>query len=278
VIVLQRKIKKALRYLVVALICLACLTPFYILVVLSLNRPTRIFYQGNMFLPDFHFQNYVDAWNKSLIGNAIINSAIITAGTMLLVIIFGSMAGFAIARFPSAYNKAGFAILLGCMMIPGIINTVPLYTLMRNIQAIDTLWGMILVCSSLAIPACVFIYTNFIKALTRAVEEASIVDGCNWFSSFWLITFPMIKPATAAVVVLNGFGIWNNYAQAVFFLQSRKNHNVPLALQIYFQQFAGAKWHLMAATAVIAVIPVIALFLMFQRYFMKGLNAGAVKG
>ncbi len=271
-------ITKILRYFVVALISFVCLIPFYILIVLSLNSPTRVFYEGNMFVPNFQLQNYIDAWHKSLIGNAILNSAIITAGTMFLVIILGSMAGFAIARFPSIYNKTGFAILIGCMMIPGIINTVPLYTLMRNIHAVDTLWGMILVCTSLALPACVFVYTNFIKALTQVVEEASIVDGCTWFSSFWLITFPMIKPATAAVVVLNCFGVWNNYAQAVFFLQSRKYHNVPLALSIYFQQFAGAKWHLMAATAVIAVVPVVIIFLAFQKYFMKGLNAGAVKG
>lgn len=271
-------IAKSLRHLAAALICGLCLIPFYILLVLSLNSPARVFYKGNMFIPDFHWENYIEAWHRSLIGNAIVNSAIITTGTMLLVIFLGSMAGFAIARFPTRYNRIGFSILLGCMMIPGIINTVPLYTLMRSIRAVDTLWGMILVCTSLAIPACVFVYTYFIKALTQVVEEASIVDGCTWFSTFWRITLPMIKPATAAVVVLNGFGIWNNYAQAVFFLQSRKNHNVPLALSIYFQQFAGAKWHLMAATAVVAVVPVVVVFLMFQKYFLKGLNAGAVKG
>ncbi len=82
----------------------------------------------------------------------------------------------------------------------------------------------------------------------------------------------------AAVVIINGFGIWNNYAQAVFFLQERSKHNIPQALSVYFQQFAGAKWHLMAATAVIAVIPVVGAFLVFQKSLMKGLTDGALKG
>jgi hypothetical protein len=131
---------------------------------------------------------------------------------------------------------------------------------MRQINAIDTLWGMVCVCSALAMPSAVFIYATFIRALPRELDEAAALDGCSPFSTFWRVIFPVIKPATASFVILNGFGIWNNYAQAVFFLQSRAKQNIPQALSVFFQQFAGAKWHLMAATAVIAIIPVVIVF------------------
>ena len=207
-----------------------------------------------------------------------LNSAIITAGTLGVTVITGGLAGYAIARYATRYNKFVFGLLIGCMMIPGIINTVPLYVLMRQINAIDTLWGMICVCSTLAMPSAVFIYATFIRALPRELDEAAALDGCSPFSTFWRVIFPVIKPATASFVILNGFGIWNNYAQAVFFLQSRAKQNIPQALSVFFQQFAGAKWHLMAATAVIAIIPVVIVFLIFQKQFIKGLSDGALKG
>ncbi len=269
---------RVFRAFAVTAICLMCLIPFYVLLVLSLNSPSRVFYEGNIFIPSFDWSNYVTAWNKSRIGQAMINSGLITFGTLGLTVLLGGMAGYAIARYPTAYNRSVFSLLIGCMMIPGIINTVPLYTLMRKMNAVNTLWGMIFVCAALAMPSAVFIYTTFVRSLPRELDEAAEVDGCTGLHVFWRILFPVLKPATASFVILNGFGIWNNYAQAVFFLQSREKQNIPQALSVFFQQFGGAKWHLMAATAVIAIIPVVLLFLVFQKQFMEGLTEGAVKG
>lgn len=259
-------------------ICAMCLIPFWILLILSLNSPQRVFYEGNMFIPDFFFANYIEAWEKSNIGNAMINSGIITLLSILIIIVLATMAAYTIARFSYRFNKIIFGIFLSCMMIPGIINTVPLYSLMKKLNAINSLWGMAAVCATLALPQAVFVFTGFIKTLPREIEESAIIDGCTWFSSFWRIIFPLLKPSISAVVILNGFGIWNNYSQAVFFLQDSSKHNVPQALSVFFQQFAGAKWHLMAATAVVAIIPVLIAFLIFQKSLMKGLAAGAVKG
>ena len=269
---------RVFRIMTVMLICMMCIIPFYILLVLSLNSPSRIYYDGNIFIPSFDWSNYAIAWEKSRIGLAMINSGIITFGTLGLTVILGGMAGYAIARYNTTYNKFVFSLLIGCMMIPGIINTVPLYTLMRRIKAVNTLWGMVCVCSALAMPSAVFIYTTFVRALPRELDEAAEVDGCTGFHTFWRIIFPILKPATASFVILNGFGVWNNYAQAIFFLQSRDKQNIPQALSVFFQQFGGAKWHLMASTAVIAIIPIIVIFLIFQRQFIEGLTEGAVKG
>lgn len=274
----MKKTAICLRYFCIIVICSLCLIPFIILAILSLNTPRRVFYEGNMFVPDFYFMNYVDGWIKSNIGTAMINSGIITILAIALIIILSSMAAYTIARFKYRFNKLIFGIMISCMMIPGIINTVPLYTLMIDLKAINTLWGMALVCATIALPQSVFVFHGYIRSLPKEIEESAIIDGCSWFSAFWRIIFPLLKPSISAIVILNGFGIWNNYSQAVFFLQDSKKHNVPQALSVYFQQFAGAKWNLMAATAMIAIFPVIIAFLIFQKNLIKGLTDGALKG
>ncbi len=274
----MKKVLKGFLYLSVGIICFLCLIPFIVLIILSLNTPKRVFYEGIMFLPDFYFLNYVEGWFKSNIGNAMVNSAIITTMALVIIIFLCSMAAYTIARFKYRFNKIIFGIFISCMMIPGIINTVPLYTLMIKLHAINTLWGMALVCATLALPQSTFVFYGFIKSLPRELEESAIIDGCSWFFSFWKIVFPLLKPAASAVIILNGFGIWNNYSQAVFFLQDSKKHNIPQALSVYFQQFAGAKWNLMAATAVIEIIPIIVVFLIFQKNLVRGLTEGALKG
>lgn len=274
----MKKIYLLIRYLLIAFVCGICLTPFLVLLILSLNTPKRNFYEGNMFIPDFYFQNFVEGWHKSNIGQAMINSGIITIVSVVLIVVLAAMAGYAIARFGNKINMLIYGILLGCMMIPGIINTVPLYTLMIKIKAVNTLWGMACVCATLALPQAVFVFTGFVRSIPKEIEEAAIIDGCSYTKVFWGIIFPLLKPSISAVVILNGFGIWNNYSQAVFFLQDSSKHNVPQALSVYFQQFAGAKWNLMAATAVIAIIPVVTAFLIFQKNLMKGLTDGALKG
>ncbi|OGO80576.1 MAG: sugar ABC transporter permease [Clostridiales bacterium GWC2_40_7] len=266
------------KYFSATLISLLALVPFYVVVLFSLNTPARIFYEGNILLPDFHFHNYLDAWKSSKIGIAMVNSIIIAGGALAVVVFFASSAGYTIARFKSRFNSIVFSIFLMSMMIPGIINTVPLYILIKSIGGINHLWAMILVCATLALPFSVFLYTGFIKSLSREIEESAIIDGCSWFSAFWRVTFHFLKPVTAAVIIINGLSVWNNYAQAVFFLPNQKAHTIPLALSVFFQQFAGAKWNLLAAAAVTGVFPVVLAFLVFQKSFMKGITAGALKG
>lgn len=270
-------INKFCRPIILSIITLISLIPFYILLLLAFSPTSRSFSNGLNLMPQLYFNNFIEAWNKSKIGLAIFNSLVITVGSVFVIVIFASSAGYAIARFKNRMNIAIFNTLLVCMMIPGIINTVPLYTLMNKIGGINTYWAMILVCSCNALPFSVFLYTSFIRSMSKEIEEAAIIDGCTKFSAFWRVTFPLLKPVTSAVVIINGLGVWNNYAQAVFFLQSQSKQTIPLAISMFFQQY-GAKWNLMAASAVIGVAPAIITFIIFQKYFIKGITAGGVKG
>ncbi|WNR45930.1 carbohydrate ABC transporter permease [Paenibacillus roseipurpureus] len=265
------------KYVIVFIMALLSIIPFYVLLYLALNPPSRTMFDGFNLLPDFHFQNFSSAWKSSKLGNAIINSLIITVGAVLTIVLVSSTAGYSIARFKNKWNSAIYSTLLLCMMIPAIIITVPLYTLMKNIHGINSHWAMILLLATNSLPLAIFLYTSFIKALPREIEESAIMDGCTYFSAFWRITFHFLKPVTASVVIISGLSIWNNYGQAVFFLQSQSMRTVPLAINMFFQSY-GAQWNLMAAAAVIGVSPAVITFLVFQKYFIKGITAGAVKG
>ncbi|WP_314003867.1 carbohydrate ABC transporter permease [uncultured Paenibacillus sp.] len=264
-------------YAIVTIMALLSLIPFYILLYLSLNTPSRTLFDGLLLLPDFYFPNYLEAWRKSDIGNATVNSLIIAVGAVALIILASAMAGYAISRYNNKFHSLVFNVLLICMMIPAIIITVPLYSLMKSIGGINTQWAMILLMASNGLPFSVFLYTGFVKGLPREVEESAIIDGCTPFTAFWRVTFHFLRPVTAAVVILQGLAVWNNYGQAVFFLQSLELRTIPLAVSMFFQQY-GAQWNLMAAASVIGLTPAVIAFLLFQKYFIKGITAGAVKG
>lgn len=265
-----------LKMAAVILVSLIAAVPFYLLILLALKHP-----EGGLgsigFLPDFHLKNMTEAWKHSDLGRAMLNNVIMTVGGVFLLVFLASMAGFAIARVQSRLNRIIFAILLVCMMIPGIINTVPLYTLLIRLKGINTYWSMICVMAANALPFSVFLYTSFIRAVPTSLEESAVIDGCSYFSAFWKITFPLIGPVTASVVILQGLGMWNNYAQAVFFLQDKAHRNIPLAVSLFFQQY-GANWPLMAAAALIGLVPAVIMFLLFQKYFVEGITTGAIKG
>ena len=273
----MKRLGKIFCYVSSVLIALLSIVPFYVLSLLALSSNSNSFSKKFFFIPDFKFDNFIQAWTTSKIAVSILNSLIITVGALAVIILFSSSAGYAIARFKNKFNSTIFTILLVCMMIPGIINTVPLYILMRSIGGINTYWAMIFVCSANSLPFAVFLYSGFIKGISKELEESAIIDGCTRFSAFFRVIFPLLKPVTASVVIISGLGVWNNYSQAVFFLQEQSKQTIPIAISMFFQQY-GAKWNLMAASALIGLLPAVFTFIVFQKYFIKGLAEGSIKG
>lgn len=265
----------AVRTVFILIVCLMYALPFAVLTGLSLSDPASK--SAETFSPSQpRFSNFSEAAKASRMGRAALNSALITLGAVALLVASAGMAAYVIARFPKPPVRLFFALLLGSMMIPGIINTVPLYTMLVRLRGINTRWAMIAVCAVNALPFAVFLYTGFIRSIPLAIEDSAVIDGCSSFSVFLRIVFPMLKPVTASVLILNGIGIWNNYGQAVFFLQARDMKTVPLAVSVFFQQY-GARWNLVAAAAVIALLPAAAVFLLCQNLFVKGIHTGALK-
>ncbi len=273
----QAKLPEITGYLCMIILVFVMLFPFYVLCYVAVNDRGNPLSQGVFVLPDFTAVNIIEAWHRGNLGMAAWNSLLITGGSLLIVVILGASAGYAIARYPNTMNKTIFAIFLACMMVPGIINTVPLYTLMRRINGINTRWAMIFLLSSNRLPYCIFLYKQFVESMPRDLEEAATLDGCSRFRAFWTVTFPLMKPITSTVVILSSVTFWNNYSQAVFFLQDKAMYTLPLSMKQFVLENTK-NWNCISAAAVISAIPMVILFLCLQKYFIKGLAAGSVKG
>ena len=278
---LRRGSGPRLRIGATLLVCLFYSLPFVVLLALAASDPASVSVVPAADkipgLPVIRLANFAEAARASRMGRAIFNSALIALGSVSLLVASSGMAAYVVARFPTKPVRLFFGLLLGSMMIPGIVNTVPLYTMLVRMRGINTYWAMIVVCATNALPFAVFLYTGFVKSIPREIEESATIDGCAPFAVFRRIVFPMLTPVTASVLILNGIGIWNNYGQAVFFLQARNMKTAPLAVSVFFQQY-GARWHLVAAAAVIALVPAVLVFLLCQSWFVKGISAGALKG
>lgn len=268
---------RGLGYLLLAVITAVSAFPFYTLLTIGLNPADFSVLKGDLFAPSLYFGNFAEAWRVSHLGQAMFNSTVITAGSMLLLLFVSASAAYVIVRFPNRLHRFIFSLFMLGMMVPPIVNTVPLYTLMQRISGVNTRWAMILLLAANCMPLTTFLYVGFIKAIPRQFEEAAIIDGCSWFSAFWWIIFPQLKPITATAVIMNAVSIWNNYGQAIFFLQKRQVHTIPIAISIFFQTY-GARWNLMAAATILGMIPALVIFLLFQKSFIKGLSAGGIKG
>lgn len=269
----MKKKRKLGRGILIIAIILLFLLPFYVMFYLALSTPGHQLAK-EWFPIEMNVRNFADAWTKSNMGNAMKNSIINTGGAIVLLVFCSASAGYAAARIGGRINRFIFNAMLLSMLVPGIINTVPLYIIMRKINGINTHWAMIFLLACMSLPISTFLYESFIHSSSKSLEEAAVIDGCTYFTAFWKITFPLLKPVTATVVIMQGVGIWNNYAQSVFFLQNQNYHTIPLAISGFFQTY-GADYNLLAAGAMIGLLPMVAVFLVFQKEFVKGLSAGA---
>jgi len=271
-----KTLKKLFPVLGIVVIIIVFMIPFYIMFYLSLSDAGSSIAE-EWFPRALNFANFSSAWKAANMGRAMFNSLFITVGAVILLVFCAACGGYAAARNKSRINRFIFNIMILSMMVPGIINTVPLYSIMKRINGINTHWAMIFLLACQSLPFSVFLYEGFIRSMSESVEEAAIIDGCSRFGAFWKVTFPLLKPITATVVIMQGVGIWNNYGQSVFFLQNQNYHTIPLAISTFFQTY-GADYHLLAAGAMIGLAPVVVVFILFQKQFVKGLSAGGVKG
>lgn len=269
--------RRAAISIVTAVMAFVSLIPLLVLLQLAFHEPSQLTENGFLSLQKITLQNFPKAFESSNLFLGMRNSVVIAVVSLILTVFFSSAASYEIARFPSKFNSLAYMLFLFSMAIPSIISTVPLYILMRKLGAVNTRWGMILLNTAFAMPFAVFLYTSFIKSMTRDMEEAAKIDGCSAAGCFFKVLFPIMKPVTSTVILLNAVTFWNEYGRAVFFLQKQSTYTMPLSISLFIQKY-GADWELMAAASLVALVPVVTVFLAFQKYYIKGLAAGAVKG
>lgn len=260
----------------VLLAVLLQLLPFYITVTSAMKQRSDL---SSQWLPPFdgiHWQNFATAVEQGGILRAIGNSAIVTLGATLLVCVLGALAAYPLARRPTLVNRLVLAGIIGLIMIPPLSILVPLYAQMVQLGGINTYWGTILVMTATQLPLAIFLYTAFMRGLPLSIEEAASVDGANAVQVLFRVVVPMLKPVTATVVILTSVNIWNDYALSVYLMRSPEMRTIAPATATFFSTTSsdvGAA----AAASLLSALPVLIVYLVLQKYFIRGMVAGSEK-
>lgn len=274
----ERKYKKGSWWKTVLALFISVIhmLPFYIAATVAFKPKTDL--SSRWMLPtDLYLDNFKLAIEKASIFLAIRNSVIITAIGILLVMLIGATAAYPLARNRTKLNRGVLNFILAMMMVPPLSILVPLVTMMSKIGGISTYWGIICIVVTYQLPLSVFLYANFIVTIPVTLDEAATIDGCSKFSVFYRIILPLLKPITASVVILTGVFIWNDYQFSLYMLQATDMKVVTLAVSTFFAQ-SSSNLGAAAASALIAILPITVMYLALQKYFVKGMVDGAVKG
>lgn len=224
-----------------------------------------------------YIQNFIDLFQKSDFFTAIIHTVILTGVSEVLIIFIVPMSAYAIERRSSKATRFIYTFFLAGMMIPFHLYMFPLFKEMKIFGIFGNLVGPIVCYVSGSIAFGTLLYCSFLKGVPLEIEEAAMIDGCNPFQTFWKVTFPLLGPCTASMVVLNGLGIWNDYLMPYLVLPSGQAKTITVEIASFVGQFT-ARWDIVFAGTVISIVPALIIFCIFQKYFVKGITAGAAKG
>lgn len=264
-------------WFVILIIVLIWAVPFIFMVFTSLKTQADVLGTPAYTFPtSFAWENFSDALNRVDLLRAGLNSLTIAIIKVPIGLFVSALAAYGITRINIPFPRvwlAGFA--LG-MMVPIQVALAPLFRIMLSLDLLNTKLGILLPYIAFGIPYEVFMLYGFFLAVPREMDEAAHMDGASRFRIFWSIILPLAKPALAALFVLDFVATWNEYAIALVILQNQASWTIPLALQGFntsYQSFYGP----LNAAIIMSIIPVVMIYLMFQRYFISGIFTGAVK-
>lgn len=251
--------------------------PFLWMIVTSFMTSSQVLSGVINFIPrPFVFENYTAITQAIPVGRYFFNSAFVAVLMTLGQVIISAMAGYAFARMKFKGRDALFFLLLVTMMVPPQVNIIPLFYLIKELNWIDTY-------QALVVPGLfggfgVFMMRQWFLGLPQSLEEAARIDGCNYFQTFFKIALPLGLPALATLGIFTFITSWNSFMWPLIVTNSDCMRTMPVGLAIFKGSFRETtQWGQLMACAVIAIIPVVAIFLAGQKYFIKGLMAGSVK-
>ncbi|HCE73896.1 MAG TPA: carbohydrate ABC transporter permease [Lachnospiraceae bacterium] len=225
----------------------------------------------------FHFENYAMAWKAGRLGIAMMNSLFVCVITLILTMVIGSMAAFAIARMRWKLAGAAMVYILIGMMIPVHCVLIPLFVRFAKIGLSNNLWGLILPYLTFSLPTCVFIMAGFFRSIPNELLESACMDGCSIFQMFFKICFPLARTGLFVTGLMTFIGNWNELLLALVFVSDDTKKTLPVALTKFVTPYQ-TNYDKMFPAIMIAIIPTIVVYCMFSNQIVDGLTTGAVKG
>ena len=266
----------ALVYVGLSLALVAVIAPFVWMVLGSFKTEGELRQVPPTWLPEMAtLDNYTQLFARLNFGQYFTNSLIVAVAVTVGNLLFCSMLGYALAMLDFRFKNVVLAVVLGTLMIPGVVTFIPLFVLVVNLGLADSLPGLIV--PFLAAPFGVFLMRQFIQSLPRDLLDAGRVDGAGELAIFGRIVLPLLTPAMATLAILTFLGSWNNFLWPLVVAQNESSYTLPVALALYSTGQNQTNYGLMLAGACVVVLPLLIVFLIFQRRFIEGIATTGIK-
>lgn len=263
----------------VLIVVLACyLSPLLLMVFGSMKSYSEIMSHVLEAPQHFSLYNFGNVFSSMNYPRAFFNTLFVTAFGVVGIVVISSLAGYKLSRVKTKYSYIVFLLCIMPMMIPFQSFMITLVKLAKQLHLLGNLWGLGIIYWGLGAPLSIFLYHGFVKGIPYELEECAMLDGCSPFRIFRSIIFPMLKPVTATVIVVNAMWIWNDFLLPLLTIN---NNDSVKTLQLAAYGFMGQykmEWQNIMAGAILIIIPALIIYLIFQKNIVKGMIAGAVKG
>ncbi len=224
-----------------------------------------------------NYENYIRTFKKMHYFRSLVNITVISSIGVSLIILFSSMAGWKLCRVKTKLSSILFSLFIFSMLIPFNSIMIPLYKVVLTLNIKNSLVGFSFVYSGLGVSMAIFLYHGFVKGIPLELEEASIIDGCNDIQVYRRIIFPLLKPITMTVCITNLLWIWNDFLLPLIVISDNKKYTLLLSTNTLFGQYSS-DWTAILSSLILAAIPVIIFYSIFQKEILKGISDGALKG
>ncbi len=226
--------------------------------------------------------NYARAWSQAHFGEYFVNSAVVTAASVALIVALGAMAAYALARFTHPAGRVVFALIVAGLTIPAQLSIVPLFFELRSAGLLNSRLGLVLVYTANGLPFAVFILAGFFRSLPQSLYEAAKVDGCGEFSAFWKVLLPLARPGLVTVAIFQFIGIWKEYFFAFMLVNgdaAGSARTLPLGLaNLSIAAEYRTEYGMLFAGIILVTLPILLVYVALQRQIVRGIAAGALKG
>lgn len=268
-----------LKYFSLVFFAFVAVLPIVSCVITAFKTETEYAQTNVMVLPEswLNFQNFIDAFSKANMSKAFVNSFIILVSVLAVSILIGTQLAYVLDRFKFPGNNLIRNLFLFATLLPGVAMQIAVYQIMYTLGFINSLFGYIVMMCGTDVIA-IYIYIQFFENISYSLDESAVMDGASYFTIFYRILFPLLKPAIVTSCILKGVGTYNEYYCANLYLQDKKKYPTVATSLYTFVGPLGSKYNLICAGVIISLLPALFVFITCQKQIYSGLTSGAVKG
>lgn len=274
----MRRIVSVLILFILIISAVLTLFPIYISLLNSFKTQGDLLNNILSVPSQLNFGNYIDAFKKTRYLNSLANTLIVVVTGLTGIVLFSSMAGYKLSRTKSRLSGFIFGLFVMSMLIPFYSIMITLYRIAMKLALNDSLIGLGMIYIGLGVSMAIFLYHGFVKSVPTELEEAAVIDGCGDFRLFFRIVFPLLHPITATILVLNALWMWNDFLLPLLMLTDSKQYTILISVTVLFGEYGNNEWTAILATLIMAMLPATIFYLLLQKYIVKGIAEGAIKG